>query len=104
LPPPPPTAVVNKWQDGGAGTIGLIHLRKLLRAAVQEKGLYIAFPKLISFRHPPLLLPWSELHLVSDKVFLGIRVVTLHVGDPKIARAVLRDGVAARVAERLMSR
>jgi hypothetical protein len=96
----PPRNTVNKWQDGGAGTIGLIRMKSLLRAAVEEHGLYLAFPQWISFAHRPLLLPWSELHVADDRTFLGVRVVTLHVGKPRLARLVLRGGVAPEVAAR----
>lgn len=99
----PPAGAVNKWQDGGAGAIGLIRMRSLLRAAVEERGLYLAFPRLISFAHRPLLLPWSELHVSDDRTFLGTRIVTLQVGEPRLARVVLRGGIAARVVERLTS-
>ena len=96
-----PRTHVNKWQDGGAGTIGLIRMRSLLRAAVEEPGLYLAFPRWISFAHPPLLLPWSELHVANDRTLLGKRIVTLHVGEPRIARVVLRGGVAPQVVDQI---
>jgi hypothetical protein len=96
----PPQNAVNRWQDGGAGTIGLIRMKSLLRASVEEHGLYLAFPHWISFAHAPLLLPWSELHVTDDRTFLGVRVVTLHAGEPRIGRLVLRGGIAPDVVAR----
>ncbi len=94
-------AHVNKRQNGGVGTIGLVQMRNLLRAAGTDEGLYLAFPKMLSAGHPPLLIPWSQLRITDDKTLFGIRILTLQAGDPKIARVILRGGIAPEVAARL---
>jgi hypothetical protein len=94
-------ANIFKRQNGGVGTIGLVQMRGLLRAAATPQGLYVAFPKLLSAGHPPLLIPWSQLKITNDKTIFGIRVLTLQVGDPNIARLTLRGGIAPQVAARL---
>jgi len=95
--------MVNKRQNGGVGLIGLVQLRNLLRASETNEGLYMAFPKMLSVGHAPLLIPWSQLRISDDKTILGIRVLTLQAGEPKIARVMLRGGIAPHVAERLRS-
>jgi len=55
----------------------------------------------LSAGHPPLLLPWSKLRVLSDKKLLGTRLVHLQVGEPKIAKIYLRGGVADAVVDRL---
>jgi hypothetical protein len=91
-------ANINRRQNGGVGLIGLVQLRNLLRAAATDEGLYLAFPKMLSAGHAPVLIPWSQLRITDDKTIFGIRVLTLRVGDPKIARVMLRGGVAPEVA------
>lgn len=97
-------ANVNKHQNGGVGSIGLVQMRNLLRAAATEQGLYLAFPKMLSAGHAPLLMPWSQLRITDEKTMFGICVLTLQAGEPKIARVILRGGIAAEVAERLRAR
>jgi hypothetical protein len=97
-------AQVSKNQNGGVGGIGLVQLRGLLRAAATDQGLYLAFPKMLSAGHAPLLIPWPQLKITDDKTILGIRVLTLQAGEPKIARVMLRGGIAPQVAERLGNR
>jgi hypothetical protein len=94
-------ANLNKRQNGGVGLIGLVQLRNLLRAAAIEEGLYLAFPKILSAGHKPLLIPWSQLRITDDKTIFGIRVLTLQVSEPKIARVMFRGGIAFDVAERV---
>jgi hypothetical protein len=41
------------------------------------------------------------LRIKDDKTILGIRILTLQAGEPKIARLMLRGGIASEVAARL---
>ncbi len=92
---------VNKRQNGGVGLIGLVQMRNLLHAAATDPGLYLAFSKILSAGHAPLLIPWSQLRVTDDKTVFGIHVLTLQAGDPKIARVILRGGIAPEVAARI---
>ena len=92
---------IYKRQNGGLGLIGLVQLRNLLRAAATDQGLYLAFPKMLSAGHAPLLIPWPQLRITDDKTVFGIRILTLQAGEPKIARVMLRGGIAESVAKRL---
>ena len=94
-------ARVNAHQNGGVGSVGLVYLKGLMRAAADERGFYFAFPKFLSAGHPPLHIPWSEMRVMSDKTLLGMRVVQLQVGEPKVSRIYLRGGVADSVIDRL---
>ena len=93
-------ANLNKRQNGGVGSIGLVQMRNLLHAAATDEGLYLAFPKILSAGHPPLLIPWPQIRITNDKTLFGVRVLTLQVGEPKIARVMLRGGIAPDVANR----
>ena len=92
---------IYKRQNGGLGLIGLVQMRNLLRAAATDQGLYLAFPKMLSAGHAPLLIPWPQLRITDDKTVFGIRILTLQAGEPKIARIMLRGGIAESVAKRL---
>jgi hypothetical protein len=48
-----------------------------------------------------LLIPWPQLRIADDKTVFGIRILTLQAGEPKIARVMLRGGIAESVAKRL---
>ncbi len=92
---------VYRRQNGGVGAFGLIQLRGLLRAATDECGLYLAFPKFLRFGHAPFQVPWAELHVVSEKTLLGVHILQLKAGDPQIARIYLRGGISQAVANSL---
>ncbi len=99
-------ANINAHQDGGVGRLGLVHLKSLLRAAATDDGLYIAFPGWLSAGHPPLIIPWSELTIASDKSLLGIEVLELRAArdgaaGPPGELIVLRGGIVPEVRNRL---
>lgn len=98
---PAPPATVNKHQDGGVGRIGLVYLKSLLRASATDDGLYLAFPAMISAGHKPLLIPWNQLSITSDKTVLGIEVLELRVPNENGELIVLRGGIAPEVKRRL---
>jgi hypothetical protein len=92
-------AGVDAHQDGAVGRIGTIHLRKMLRAAATDEGLYIAMPSWVVAKHPPLTIPWSQLRLEScTRGIAGLRL-RLRVVDPAVP-IYLNDGVAAQVLTR----
>jgi ankyrin repeat protein len=88
-------------QDAGVGTIGLVRVKNLMRAAAPVEGLYLAMPAVFRLGHPPLSIPWREMRIASDSVLFGQRVVRVTVGDPAIGKIWLRGGVAAEVPGRL---
>lgn len=36
--------------------------------------------------HPPLLIPWTEIHNPVESKFLGMRFVTVDIGNPRLTR------------------
>jgi hypothetical protein len=94
-------ADVRTNQDGGVGRIGLLRLKSLYRAAATDDGLYMAVPGWPRAGHPPLLIPWKDLTIVSDKAVLGIEVLELRAPDVDGELIVLRGGIAPEVRNRL---
>jgi hypothetical protein len=93
---------IRSNQDGSVGRIGTIQLRKMLRVAVQDDGLYIAMPGWVIAAHPPLLIPWSSLRVESCSRGLAGTRVQLRVTDPAVP-IFLNDGAADEVLQRLDS-
>jgi ankyrin repeat protein len=91
-------------QDVDVGTVSLVRIRNLMRAAPLDSGLYLAMPAVVRLGHPPLLVPWSEMRVTNDREVLGRRVVTVSVGSPAVTTITLRGGVADDVRLRLQAR
>ena len=36
--------------------------------------------------HPPLLIPWTEMHRPVESRFLGMRFISVDVGSPRLTR------------------
>lgn len=92
-------AGIDAHQDGAVGRIGTIHLRKMLRAAATEEGLYIAMPAWVVAGHPPLTIPWSQLRIESCKRGLAGLRLRLRVVDLAVP-IYLNDGIADQVLTR----
>jgi ankyrin repeat protein len=92
----PPALATDAFtrQDADVGTIGLVRIRNLMRAAALDQGLYLAMPAIARFGHPPLLVPWSEMRVAQESKVLGRPVVKLSVGSPELGTITLRGGVA----------
>ena len=76
-------------------------MRKMLRAAATDAGLYIAMPGWVFAAHPPLLIPWSRLRVESSETGpTGERVIQLRATDPTNGLIILRGGVAEQVLAR----
>jgi hypothetical protein len=68
---------------------GWVDYNGCLTIHVDQVGLWITIWPLFRFAHPPLLLPWGELH-VTEVHSSGWRpTVKLAVGDPAVARVRL---------------
>ena len=95
-------AAIQSHQDGSVGRIGTVQLRKMLRVAVSDAGLYIAMPAWVVAAHPPLQIPWSALRIENcSRGVTGTRV-QLRVSEPSVP-IFLNSGVADQVVQRLDS-
>ena len=99
---PAAPAVLNSSQEGFVGRVGMIQMRKMLRAAATPGGLYLAMPRWARATHPPLLIPWSQLRPRScQRGITRELTLDLEAGRPAAGRILLRGGIAPAVLEKL---
>jgi hypothetical protein len=96
-----PATGLNAHQDGSVGRVGTIQLKKMLRAAATDEGLYLAMPSWVLAAHPPLIIPWSALDVQScTSGPMGLRL-DLTIKGVSSGPVVLRAGIARQVLEKL---
>jgi hypothetical protein len=77
--------------------------RSCVTLVVGEEGLGIGVLWPFRFRHPPLLIPWSDFRRAEQKDFFGLaRYVVAEVGDPTVAKLYLPNWTFAQ-ANRVMA-
>ena len=70
--------------------LGSMNYGSCLTVIVGSAGLYLAVFPPFRMGHPPLLIPWAELHGLREKRFLWLwRLVEMEVGTPAIATLTL---------------
>ena len=80
--------------------IGWANYDGVLTVGVSEEGLYLAV--FLPFRagHPPLLIPWDDIHdPQARKAFFFWEYVEFSVGSPALARVRLRKRIFDAVRE-----
>jgi hypothetical protein len=77
---------------------GWVDYNGCLKVVVARAGLYLAPFPLFRFGHPPLLIPWSDLHVLEVRQSRWAQDVRVAVGRPEVAqlRLPLRVVEAAR--------
>ena len=64
-----------------SGWVGPVHYSRTLNLSSGPDGLRLSIMPLFGFRHPPLLIPWSDIGTVTPKQGLGGRLVEVVVGS-----------------------
>ena len=84
----PPGQVVPR-SALASGRVGLVNYNNVLRVGCDQVGMYLSV--LVFFRagHPPLFIPWNEVHEVERKDFLWRERVRFSVGHPRITAITL---------------
>jgi hypothetical protein len=73
-----------------SAALGSVNYGSCLTVVVGSAGLYLKVFPLFRAGHPPLLIPWTELHDLREKKFLRLfRLVEMQVGTPTIATLTL---------------
>jgi len=87
--------------------VGAVRWRWAMTVGISDYGLYLApSPPLGPFRgllrHPPILIPWSEIRVVGPgHIYLLWECTELAVGEPKIASITVPNGLLALLAPHL---
>lgn len=66
--------------SGQTVRVGSVRYRRCMRVAAESDGLYLAGYRLL--RHPPLCIPWSEIHDPATATIYGRPAVSVSVGTP----------------------
>ena len=72
-----------------SGAIGWVNYNNCLSIDASPEGFYLAVFPLLSFAHPPLWIPWSAVHNITNQKMLWRESICFDVGSPKIASLTL---------------
>jgi hypothetical protein len=80
------------WQSG---SIGWVNYSGCLTIYSGPDGIYLTTMWPFRAGHPPLFIPWSEIHDVRTRRILWAEDATFEVGSPSIAKLALPKKVFA---------
>ena len=80
--------------------IGIVRYRACVAVGVDTKGLYLDVNPILS-KSIKLLIPWGEIKQTCKSKLYGRRAVCLSIGDPKIGKITVYDGLFASMKEYL---
>ena len=69
-----------------------------LTVGASPDGFYLAISILFRFRHPPLLVPWTEV-AITRRRFLFFRYVRFGLGSELNIPLYMREGIAERIKQ-----
>jgi len=72
-----------------SGSVGWVNYSGCLTIYSSPDGLYLATMWPFRAGHPPLFIPWSEIHGVTTRRVLRMEDVVFEVGSPRIAKLSL---------------
>ncbi len=81
-----PTGRRFLWQSG---SLGWVNYSGCLTIYSGPEGIYLATMWPFRAGHPPLLLPWSEIHDVRTRRILWMEEAIFEVGSPTLAKLTL---------------
>lgn len=76
-----------------SGRVGLVNYSSCLTIHTSAEGLHLAVWPLFRLGHPPLFIPWDEIHQARLKRLLWFRWVLFEVGTPKVATLQLSEKI-----------
>ena len=84
-----------------SGRMGVIQYHSVLTFRIYKSGLGISVAFPLRLGHPPLFVPWSELHHVTDEGVLYSHRIKASIGHPTIVRMTLPGWVKYRLPPEL---
>ena len=88
--------VTGKQWPEQFGFVGSARYGNGLNVTTSESGLLIEVVPLFNFNHPPLFIPWHELHDPQPVVFRQRELIQVDVGHPRIATLRLPPRIFAQ--------
>jgi hypothetical protein len=74
-----------------------------LVVASDASGLYLSVWGLLSWAHPPVFIPWTEVERIEHRRALAVRLHEIHVRRAPEVRFALRDRTYALVRDDAIS-
>lgn len=93
-----PTGPQLTWQSVVFGR--LLSYNNCLIAHITPEGLHLSMPRFFRFAHPPLLIPWEDLHFKTEAGSLTGKIYLYEIGTPKITRFAIRKKMHRAIEER----
>jgi hypothetical protein len=72
-----------------SGSVGWVSYNHCLTVSNSADGLYLSVMLPFRLGHPPLLIPWEEIHYMRTRRFLWMEDIVFEVGSPRIAKLCL---------------
>jgi len=85
-----------KWRLRGAQMRWWMNYNNVLTIGVNAQGMYLAVMFLFRFRHPPLLIPWSDIRVRCRRGWI-VNYVTLTLGRELQIPLRMRSSLAAKL-------
>jgi len=73
--------------------LGLVNYNFIGQLCSTPEGLHLSVWSIFKIGHPPLLIPWSELHNPQPVQFLWQKTIRFDIGSPKITTISLSEKV-----------
>ncbi|WP_145173752.1 hypothetical protein [Rubripirellula lacrimiformis] len=80
-----------------SATLGAIQYHSVVTFGINDQGLRMAMPWIFRLGHPPLMIPWDQIHRVESENRLYSHRVKASLGKPTIVRAALPGWVHYRM-------
>jgi len=71
------------WQTLEVG--GLVRYRWTVVVVISPRGLYLALSSPFIIKHPPMLIPWTEIKEARRAILFWRRAARLTIGDPPVS-------------------
>ena len=89
-----PAGKCFSWQRG---RMGVANYKNSLVIHTSPEGLHLAVMKLFRVGHPPIFIPWSDIHNATFQRLFWSETVAFEAGHPPLAKIHLRRDVFADV-------
>jgi hypothetical protein len=89
-----------------SGMIGIARYNRTLIITTNDAGMHIRTRRIFRFSHPPLFIPWRDIHNPQRSSFLRWEYIGFDIGAPALARMKLQAAVfeGTPVAAAMLSR
>lgn len=80
---------------GQVGRMGGVNYKAILTIHTSPDGLHLSVMKLFRVGHPPILIPWTEIHHAKLRRFFWSESVVFEAGSPRLAKVRLPKKIFA---------